>query len=162
MVQHKDVKGLPFYFTQKSIQKGFCKWKGKGSRVHVEHSYKMPQHTSPRQSVQYFSCYSVDEYEKLWAAATGGRGTGRGRKKKVQKGVDKEKLKYGRGESKWEGFNAPIMLEGDEAPKDEEKDWEESDGGRRTSWFSRGWSGKTWPGRKVGHPEKPDRGKIVT
>lgn len=106
-------------------------------------------------------CYFLDEYEKLWAAATGGRGTGRGRKKKVQKGVDPEKLKYGRGEAKWEGFNAPIVLEGDQTPKEEERDWEESDGGRRKSWFSRGWSGRTWPGRKVGNPEKPDRGNNI-
>ena len=36
------------------------------------------------------------EYEKLWAAVTGGRGTGRGTKKKIVKGVDPKLLKYGR------------------------------------------------------------------
>lgn len=36
------------------------------------------------------------EYEKLWAAVTGGRGAGRGKKKAVTKGVDRELLKYGK------------------------------------------------------------------
>ena len=36
------------------------------------------------------------EYEKLWAAVTGGRGTGRGTKKKIVKGVDPKLLKFGR------------------------------------------------------------------
>lgn len=103
--------------------------------------------------------YYVDEYEKLWAAATGGRGTGRGRKKKVQKGVAPEKLKYGRGEMKWEGFNAPVVLEGDKETKEkDEKEYEGFEKGR-TSWFSRGWSGRTWPGRKTGHPERPNKGQ---
>ena len=35
-------------------------------------------------------------YEKLWAAVTGGRGAGRGKKKVVTKGVDPELLKYGK------------------------------------------------------------------
>lgn len=37
-----------------------------------------------------------EEYEKLWAAVTGGRGTGRGTKKKIVKGVDPKLLKYGK------------------------------------------------------------------
>jgi len=36
------------------------------------------------------------EYEKLWAAVTGGRGAGRGKKKVVTKGLDPELLKYGK------------------------------------------------------------------
>ena len=37
-----------------------------------------------------------EEYERLWAAVTGGRGTGRGTKKKIVKGVDPKLLKYGK------------------------------------------------------------------
>ena len=36
------------------------------------------------------------EYEKLWEAVTGGRGTGRGKRKSVVKGVDPKLLKYGK------------------------------------------------------------------
>ena len=36
------------------------------------------------------------DYDKLWSAATGGRGTGRGRKKKRPQSVDKEMLKFGK------------------------------------------------------------------
>ena len=39
---------------------------------------------------------STGDYDKLWAAATGGRGTGRGRKKKRPRGVDPELLKFGK------------------------------------------------------------------
>ena len=39
--------------------------------------------------------FCFEEYEKLWAAVTGGRGTGRGTKKKIVKGVDQNLLKYG-------------------------------------------------------------------
>ena len=36
------------------------------------------------------------EYDKLWAAVTGGRGTGRGKRKKIIKGVDPEVLTFGK------------------------------------------------------------------
>ena len=45
---------------------------------------------------QTFSMLFHIEYEKLWAAVTGGRGAGRGKKKVVAKGVDPELLKYGK------------------------------------------------------------------
>lgn len=90
------------------------------------------------------------EYENLWAAVTGGRGTGRGTKKKVVKGVDPKLLKYDKAGLKWEGFNAPI------GPDDEE--WEKAAGRERgrMKTFERGWSGKTWPGRELGPPLTAD------
>lgn len=45
---------------------------------------------------QTFSVLFHLEYDKLWAAVTGGRGAGRGKKKVVVKGVDPELLKYGK------------------------------------------------------------------
>ena len=45
---------------------------------------------------QTLSLLSQIEYEKLWAAVTGGRGAGRGKKKVVAKEVDPELLKYGK------------------------------------------------------------------
>ena len=36
------------------------------------------------------------EDDKLWAAVTGGRGAGRGKKKVIIKGVDRKLLKYGK------------------------------------------------------------------
>ncbi|XP_068683612.1 small ribosomal subunit protein uS5m-like isoform X1 [Montipora foliosa] len=91
------------------------------------------------------------EYEKLWAAVTGGRGTGRGTKKKIVKGVDQNLLKYDKAGLKWGGFNAPIGTVDDEeltGTDDKER--------RKTTKMQRGWSGKTWPGRELGPPLTAD------
>lgn len=50
----------------------------------------------PSSSIQSFSMLFNLEYDKLWAAVTGGRGAGRGKKKVIVKGVDPELLKYGK------------------------------------------------------------------
>ncbi len=39
--------------------------------------------------------FFVGEYDKLWAAATGGRGTGRGRKKRIDTSAKPENLDFG-------------------------------------------------------------------
>ncbi|EDO46769.1 predicted protein [Nematostella vectensis] len=109
-------------------------------------------------SFTVLSSLTREEYDKLWAAATGGRGTGRGRKKKVKKGVDPEKLKFARGGTQWEGFNAPVILEGDVVEKGRLPGKEDDQEFRRPGqWFERGWSGTTWPGRKAGNPQRSDR-----
>ena len=41
-------------------------------------------------------CFLLGEYERLWAAATGGRGTGRGRKKRVDIIANPENLSFGK------------------------------------------------------------------
>lgn len=53
-------------------------------------------HLTPFFINQTFSMSFHLEYEKLWAAVTGGRGAGRGKKKVIVKGVDRELLKYGK------------------------------------------------------------------
>ncbi|KAJ7365569.1 28S ribosomal protein S5, mitochondrial [Desmophyllum pertusum] len=90
------------------------------------------------------------EYEKLWAAVTGGRGTGRGKKKVIVKGVDSELLKFDKAGLKWQGFNAPLRT-GAEDPSDHE---ERPVRVKRT--FDRGWTGRSWPGKKCGHPITAD------
>ena len=52
-----------------------------------------------------FNVVSYIAYEKLWAAVTGGRGAGRGKKKVVTKGVDPELLKYGKSQDYPEKIN---------------------------------------------------------
>ncbi|XP_048586545.1 28S ribosomal protein S5, mitochondrial isoform X3 [Nematostella vectensis] len=112
----------------------------------------------PQLNIQRNLASNKEEYDKLWAAATGGRGTGRGRKKKVKKGVDPEKLKFARGGTQWEGFNAPVILEGDVVEKGRLPGKEDDQEFRRPGqWFERGWSGTTWPGRKAGNPQRSDR-----
>lgn len=63
---------------------------------------------------------------------------------------------------KWQGFNVPIILEdGSEAGKrrsTEDDDKYKKGFGKR--WHQKGWSGTSWPGRKVGHPESPDGGRL--
>ena len=46
-------------------------------------------------SSDVFCVGSLGEYENLWAAATGGRGTGRGRKKKINIAPNPENLFFG-------------------------------------------------------------------
>jgi len=95
------------------------------------------------------------EYDKLWAAVTGGRGAGRGKKKVIVKGVDPELLKYDKAGLKWQGFNAPVKIES-RGKRDAAEDEEPEKRVRLKRTFERGWTGKTWPGRKVGHPVTAD------
>ena len=69
----------------------------------------------------------------------------------------------------WEGLNAPVQM-----TKDMDRDGDQDQGRDRgrERWdkqrnegpkpgqrsFQRGWSGTTWPGRKIGPPETPDGG----
>ncbi|KAL9954467.1 hypothetical protein ACROYT_G042008 [Oculina patagonica] len=95
------------------------------------------------------------EYEKLWAAVTGGRGAGRGKKKVIIKGVDPEVLKFDKAGLKWQGFNAPVKR-GKEQQRSLPADEEPERPVRLRRIFERGWTGRTWPGRKCGHPVTPD------
>ena len=58
---------------------------------------------------QFYLLFHV-EYDKLWAAVTGGRGAGRGKKKVIVKGVDPEILKYGKYWVSWENSKKTAML----------------------------------------------------
>ena len=75
----------------------------------------------------------------------------------------------GRAGMTWEGLNAPVQM-----TKDMDRDGDQDQGRDqgRERWdkqrnegpkpgqrsFQRGWSGTTWPGRKIGPPETPDGG----
>lgn len=59
---------------------------------------------------QTFSILFHLEYDKLWAAVTGGRGAGRGKKKVIVKGVDPELLKYGKCWVAWQNRILSAML----------------------------------------------------
>ncbi|KAM7445055.1 28S ribosomal protein S5 [Porites harrisoni] len=102
------------------------------------------------QNRNYAASDKDKEYEKLWAAVTGGRGTGRGTKKKIVKGVDPKLLKYDKAGLKWEGFNAPIGIGEEEKVDDTEGETVQM----RT--VQKGWSGRTWPGRSIGSPLTAD------
>ena len=66
----------------------------------------------------------------------------------------------------WEGLNVPVQMtkEWDQS-WDKEKDERDRDRPARQRPaqrpFQRGWSGTSWPGRKIGPPESPDKGWCV-
>lgn len=103
-------------------------------------------------------CYAKGEYENLWAAATGGRGTGRGRKKKINIAPNPENLFFGKAQMVWPGLTKPIKLGlQDRKDKDDfetELKYDQSkERGRLPGMNVRGWSGRAWPGKHVGPPQ---------
>eukprot|EP00794_Sanderia_malayensis_P017378 gene17379-19117_t len=100
---------------------------------------------------------SSGEYEKLWAAATGGRGTGRGRKKRVDTSAKPENLAFGKAQILWPGLSKPIKLgHYSRDDKDEFETAQEQRERRASTGLARqrlrGWSGYSWPGKHVGQP----------
>lgn len=61
---------------------------------------------------------------------------------------------------KWQGFNAPVKVEG-RGKRDAVADEEPEKHVRLKKTFARGWTGKTWPGRKSGHPVTADGGSQI-
>ena len=68
----------------------------------------------------------------------------------------------------WEGLNAPVQMTKEweqsadrerEGTRDRDKfERQRGEGRPGQRPFQRGWSGTSWPGRKIGPPESPDGG----